>query len=420
MTKAPKNKSGKRRAIPPFRAVQHVVRTLQRGGFEALLAGGCVRDKLLGKIPKDYDVATNAVPKEVLRLFPRTLTVGAQFGVVIVLYKGRQIEVATFRSDMNYKDGRRPEKVVFTDARHDALRRDFTINGMFYDLLAGEVIDYVCGKKDLQKNIIRAIGDPLERFSEDHLRMLRAVRFAARLEFKINRKTWQAIMQLAHLLEKISSERIAAELEMILTDPHRGRGARLAFDSGLLKVIFPGVEKEQLLTGMKVLERLPRRCSFDLALAGLLIETDSAQADHLCRSLKLSNRLRKHVKWLLSHRQELLDAIPLSKGNLKSWLNEPLFESLVQLNRSYLRTIGQSESKLRRLRRQINELGVEPIAPAPFLNGHDLINLGATAGPMVGQLAEELYLAQLEDQIKSPAQARTWVKNWLIHHKENN
>jgi len=413
-----KNKAKTRKPIPPLKAVLKVIRTLRADHFEALLAGGCVRDKLLGKVPKDYDVATNAAPNEVRKLFPRTLTIGAQFGVIVVLTGGRQIEVATFRSDASYKDGRRPEKVVFTDAQHDAERRDFTINGMFYDPVSEKIIDYVGGKKDLQKKTIRAIGNPNERFAEDHLRMLRAIRFAARLDFKINSATWQAIRKHAAKIQKISAERVAAEFEQILTDPNRTRGLQLASDSGLLQFIFPQIPAEQLTAGMSVINQLPKRCSFALALSALLIDCTTKQADDVCRRLKNSNHVRQQVKWLLGHRGKILDAVPLTKGQLKLWLAKPLLEPLLQLNRSYLKATRQSDTKLRRLRRQINELGSETIAPPRLLNGHDLIRLGAAPGPMVGRLAEELYLAQLENEVKTADEADTWVKLWLERHRK--
>lgn len=416
MPKSVKNKAKTRKPIPPLKAVLKVIRTLRADHFEAFLAGGCVRDKLLGKVPKDYDVATNAAPNEVRKLFPRTLTIGAQFGVIVVLTGGRQIEVATFRSDASYKDGRRPEKVVFTDAQHDAERRDFTINGMFYDPVSEKIIDYVGGKKDLQKKTIRAIGNPHKRFAEDHLRMLRAIRFATRLDFKINSATWKAIREHAAKIQKISAERIAAEFEQILTDPNRTRGLQLASDSGLLQFIFPQIPAEQLTAGMSVINQLPKRCSFALALSALLIDCTTKQADDVCRRLKNSNHVRQQVKWLLDHRGKILNAVPLTKGQLKLWLAKPLLEPLLQLNRSYLKATRQSDTKLRCLRRQINELGSETIAPPRLLNGHDLIRLGAAPGPMVGRLAEELYLAQLENEVKTADEAYRWVKLWIERH----
>ena len=403
--------------MPPKPAAVKVIRHLRRAGFEALLAGGCVRDMLLDKKPKDYDVATNAHPKQVTALFSRTITVGAQFGVVVVLLGGQQIEVATYRSDMDYPDGRRPKRVVFTNARRDAQRRDFTINGMFFDPLENKVIDYVGGQRDLKRQIIQAIGKAEERFAEDHLRMLRAIRFACRFQFTIACPTWRAIRRNAAKIQRISAERIATELEMILTDPNRSRGLQLAQDSGLLAPMFPALSEKQLSLGMSVVSQLPRKCSFALALSALLLGCSEPTIGKVSRRLKTSNELRKQVQWLVGNRRSLLDAVPMSKGPLKQWLAQPLFETLVQLNRCYLRSVGQNESKLRTLRRQIKNIGSEPIAPPRLLDGHELIRLGAVPGPLVGRLAEELYLAQLENSVRQKSQARRWVKQWLQKHK---
>jgi len=407
----------KGRILSPRRAVTQVIGILHRAGHEALLAGGCVRDMLLGQTPHDYDVATNATPETITTLFPNTITVGAQFGVVVVLFGGRQIEVATFRSDGQYHDGRRPSDVVFTDVRNDAIRRDFTINGMFYDLPQQRVVDYVGGQKDLQKKVIRAIGDPVDRFAEDHLRMLRAIRFACRLEFEIEPKTYQAICRHAARIERVSPERIMMEMEKILVDARRGRGLRLAFDAKLLECVFPKLPAPMLIAGMDVLEQLPQRCSFALALAALLIDAGGKQAGNLCRHLKASNDLRRQVQWLVEHQRSLLEAGPLTRGRLKKWLAEPLFDPLMQLCRCYLKATAQSLSPLHRLRRQIRELGDDPIIPPRLLDGHDLIRLGAQPGPTVGQLAEDLYMAQLENHVRTKPQAQTWASQWLDHHR---
>ncbi|MBN1765650.1 MAG: CCA tRNA nucleotidyltransferase [Sedimentisphaerales bacterium] len=406
------------KTLSPHQAALKVVQRLRGAGFQALWAGGSVRDMLLGKRPKDYDITTNAVPKEVIKLFRRTLSIGAKFGVVVVLIGGRQVEVATFRSDQSYQDGRRPDKVVFTDARHDALRRDFTINGMFYDPLKKEVIDYVGGQADLKKHVIRAIGRADERFAEDHLRMLRAIRFAGRLQYHIAPATWKAICKHAAKINKISSERIAMELEQILVDPNRASGIQLVADSGLGYKILNNLSRDQLKLGISVIGQLPRRCSFDLALAGLLCACDEETAGQIGRDLKTSNQLRRHVQWLVGSREKLLTSIPLSKGHLKKWLSQPLFETLITLCRAWLRAHGRPQTPLRQLRRQIRNLGDEPISPPAILDGHDLIKLGAVSGPMVGQLAEELYLAQLENEVKTGSQARSWAKAWLNRHKE--
>ncbi len=410
----------KTKPLPAKQVVLQIIRRLRQEGYQALLAGGCVRDMLLGKIPHDYDVATNAVPDTITRLFPRTLTVGAQFGVVVVLAGGRQVEVATFRSDADYSDGRRPERVVFTDARHDAERRDFTINGMFYDPLAKQVIDYVGGQTDLRIGLIRAIGDPALRFAEDHLRMLRAVRFACRFNFQIDNDTWLAIRRHAPSLARISEERIAAEFEKILIDPHRVRGVQLTQESGLLEVFFPNLDSHVIKTGIKILDQLPARCSFPLALSAFLAICSPQQINDFCRHLKTSNDIRKHTVWLVDSYPKLLEAIPLSRGPLKKWLAEPLYEPLLQLVRCYLNAQNQDLSPLRRLQRQIRQLGDEPISPPHLLDGHDLIRLGAHPGPSFGQLVEELYLAQLENQVKTKSQAETWTRRWLTQHRKTN
>ena len=373
---------------------------------------------LLGERANDYDIATNATPETIAKLFRRTLTIGAKFGVVMVLIGNRKIEVATFRSDSEYHDGRRPKDVVFTDARHDAERRDFTINGMFLEPISGELIDYVGGQKDVKNRTIRAIGNPDKRFAEDHLRMLRAIRFASRLDFKIEAATWNAVCKYAHKIKNISAERIATELEQILTDPNRTVGIKLAADSGLLGIIFETIAPDDLNTGMRVLAELPKRSSFAMALAGLLVQTDGRTAGRICRRLGSSNELRKNVQWLVEKRAELLDAIPLSKGHLKKWLAEPLFEPLTRLCKCYLRASGQSQGVSRTLNRQIRSLGDEPIAPKRLLDGHELIGLGARPGPAVGHLAEELYLAQLENKVHTKAQARKWAADWLERHTE--
>lgn len=400
-----------RMAIPE--PVMRVVRRLHKAGYQALLAGGCVRDMLLGREASDYDVATNAVPEVITGLFSRTLTIGAQFGVVVVLVGDSQVEVATFRSDVSYEDGRRPDAVVYTDAEHDAQRRDFTINGMFYDPIAQEVIDYVHGRVDLKDGIIRAIGAPDERFAEDHLRMLRAVRFSCRLGFQIEPDTWAAIVKYADQIGRISAERITIELEKILTESNRCAGIQMANDSGLLPLIFRNVRPEQFEIGLKVMAYLPPYCTFNLALAALLVDCEGAVVEALCRKLKTSNGVRKQARWLVEHRQEFYDAIPLSKGRLKLWLAEPLFEPLVQLIRAFLGTAGPSDGRLAELERQIEALGAEPISPPRFLDGHALIALGASAGPMIGKLADAVYLAQLNGEVQSIDEARAWVKRWL-------
>jgi len=395
-----------------------IVKRLHRNGFQALLAGGCVRDMLLGRRAKDYDVATEAQPGEVIKLFRRTLKVGAQFGVVIVLLDGQQVEVATFRTETDYADGRHPGSVKFSTAAEDASRRDFTINGMFYDPLQENVIDYVNGQTDLKARIIRTIGKPAERFSEDYLRMLRAVRFSTQLGFEIEPATWRAIRRNAAKITKISGERIAMELEGILVDPNRAAGAAMLIESGLAESIFPDLPRDQAKGAVAVLQQLRKKADFALALAGFFSSADTYTAMRSCRVLRLSRNKNRHIKFLLSNRGKLLDA-EMSLAELKKILAEPYFRDLYELQRAIQKTKGngrKATAPLIRLRKRIKTLGDVELKPKPLLNGHDLIKLGATPGPALGQLAEELYIAQLEGTLHTVEQARRWVRNWLQKH----
>jgi poly(A) polymerase len=399
-------------------AAIEIVRQLQQHGFQALLAGGCVRDMLLGRPAKDYDVATDALPADVIRLFRRTLKVGAKFGVVIVLMQGQQVEVATFRSEAGYEDGRHPTEVRFTTAAQDASRRDFTINGMFYDPLKEQVIDHVEGQADLARRIIRTIGDPQERFGEDYLRMLRAIRFSTQLGFAIEPATYQAIRRNAASIVHISGERIALELEGILTAPNRAAGAAMLIETGLVEAIFPGCAGPPAERGVAVLGRLRPRVDFPLALAGFFAGFPTDFALERCEILKLSNKQTRRVEFLLGHRRSLLDP-ELSLSQLKKLLAQPFFRDLYELERALQRAQERKEGlqALRRLRRRIRELGDIEVKPKPLLNGHDLMRLGATPGPSLGQLVEELYVAQLEGEVQTKDQAEQWARAWLQRHR---
>ncbi len=425
-----------------------VIRRLSRDGFRALLAGGCVRDMLLGRAASDYDVATDALPEDVMKMFRRTLKVGAQFGVVIVLVEDQQVEVATFRTETGYADGRHPTNIKFTGAAEDAGRRDFTINGMFYDPVKEKVIDYVGGRKDLKKKVIRTIGKPEERFGEDYLRMLRAVRFSTQLGFSIEPGTFSAIRKNAKKITKISGERIAMELEGILVHPKRSVGASMLIESGLAKAIFPRFVGKQAKLAIRILSQLRKKVDFALALAGLFAGCETEFALQSCRVLKLSTNLNRQIKFLLSNRGKLLED-RMSLAQLKLIASEPYFRNLYELQR-VIQLVGalvtaeravageptrrgvrrgatasqreasrspKSIAPLINLRRRIKELGDVELRPKPLLNGHDLIRLGAVPGPGLGQLAQELYIAQLEGTLQTAKQARHWAQNWLQKHK---
>lgn len=392
-----------------------IIKRLHRNGFQALLAGGCVRDMLLRRRAKDYDVATDAKPPDVIKLFKRTLKVGAKFGVVIVLIEGQRVEVATFRTEADYADGRHPGSVKFASAAEDASRRDFTINGMFFDPLRKEVIDYVNGQADLKRRIVRTIGTPAERFAEDYLRMLRAIRFSTQLGFPIEPVTWSAVCRYAKKITHISGERIAIELEGILALPNRVAGASMLIESGLTEAIFPGFAKEKARFAIDVLSHLPKRVDFPLALAAFFSGCKTQFAVERCKLMKLSRNQNKHIKSLLADRGKLLDE-QMSLADLKKILAQPTFWDLYNLQKAIQKAKYETITALINLQKRIKALGDVDLQPKPLLSGHDLIRLGATPGPTLGQLAEEMYIAQLEGTLQTPRQAEEWVRRWLQKH----
>lgn len=390
-------------------AAESIIRKLHDAGFEALLAGGCVRDLLLGQEPKDYDVATSARPEDVCKLYPKAQKVGAHFGVVIVGQFGHSIEVATFRKDGPYADGRHPDQVEFSTAREDAMRRDFTINGMFYDVLAGQPIDYVHGQEDLQAGVIRAIGNPEQRFEEDHLRMLRAVRFAARLGFHIEEETFEAICNRAHKIEEISAERIRAELEMILTDRNRAAGFDLLCAAGLLSHLWPGSQWSTATEkkSERALAALPAEARFPLALATLLYHREAAVASRICRDLTCSNKVREEVVWLLKGLRASSSEQVHTLADLKLLMAGPCFADLLHLFYAYLEAEGLPPAPAEQLRARAEAIPPDEVAPAPLVNGDDLLQLGLTQGPMFKKILDELYYRQLNLELRTREEAMT-------------
>lgn len=399
-------------------AAYKVVRQLHKEGYQALFAGGCVRDRLLGRAAHDYDVVTDAVPEQVTQCFKRTLQIGAQFGVVMVLIDGDQVEVATFRTEGGYQDGRHPGHVEFASAVEDASRRDFTVNGMFFDPIEKKVLDFVEGQKDLEERILRTIGDPDERFSEDYLRMLRAVRFSVKLGFTIERKTWAAIQKQADKITGISAERIAGELEQILSHPERADGAHLLSDSGLAVAIFDVYQNDSAAFGKAVLRYLPKAVDFPLAMAAFWAGFKTKTALDQCKKLKFSNDHLKHTQFLLDHRDVLLNS-EMAISKLKLLLHEPYFWDLLTFQEAIQKAKEESTQPLKLIRKRVDEMDEKEIRPEPHLNGHELMALGATPGPMVGQLAQEMYIAQLEGQLKSKQDTEQWCQDWLVRHKSS-
>ncbi|MFW6154754.1 MAG: CCA tRNA nucleotidyltransferase [Planctomycetota bacterium] len=384
-----------------------VVRTLREAGFEALLAGGCVRDMLLGLHPTDYDVATNATPEQVAGLFKRVLMVGAKFGVAMVVRRRRTVEVATFRDDLSYADGRRPTGVRFSSPREDARRRDFTINGMFYDPIADEVIDYVGGQDDLRRGIIRAIGDPDRRMGEDYLRLLRAVRFAARFDFTIEPATREAIERHAPHLAQISGERIHDEMTKMLAGPNALAAMAEVHCLGLAEPIFgPSVAGQaSWQAGMQRLERLADQRDPTLALACLLADADARTIRRLCRHWGTPNELRDGLVHLASNLPRWKTAADLPLPAFKRLMASQTWNRLCKLWRAEERRLTGGESQSRAIARRVEGIDPARIAPPPLVTGDDLKQLGLTEGPLLGRVLRTLYDEQLDEQLTTREQA---------------
>jgi len=407
----------------PYQAAVEIVRKLRDAGYQALWAGGCVRDLLLKKEPKDYDVATNALPDEVRHLFGKrkTLAVGASFGVIIV--RGHQpdcdVEVATFRSEGPYLDGRRPEHVHFTTAEEDAQRRDFTINGMFYDPINDAVFDYVGGKSDLQQHIIRAIGTPHERMQEDKLRLLRAIRFTANLRFRLDDNTFQAVQSMAAEISVVSPERIAEELRKMLSHPNREYAMELAQNAGLLKPILPQLaplweQKHHHLLWEQTLKRLELLSSrhFETAFAALLLDLPAENQEarletvhRICKQLRFSNHELSLVLWLVQHRNSLQGATAFPLSRLKPLLAHPNCPALLELVQADLTAHDQSLSDLEFCRQYRDHTSKEVLNPPPLITGNDLLEAGIKSGPQFKELLTQVQNAQLEEQIHTREEA---------------
>lgn len=389
-------------------AAIHVIKTLRANGHVALLAGGCVRDRLLGIEPKDHDVATDATPGRVAELFPRAKKVGAKFGVIIVRKYGHEVEVATFRSDGEYRDGRHPDEITFGTDKEDAFRRDFTINGLFLDPTENRVIDYVGGKTDIENRLLRTIGDPDQRFSEDHLRMLRAVRFAARLGFQIDADTFSAIKQLAEKLSVISAERVFMELNAILTAPSRAMGWKLLLDTGLRRYLSPTwtVDDREDEHAMRRLElSAPGPIDSTLAFAALLCERNPSLVENICRSLRVSNRLNRSIVWLVRSLLLVRDGAKLELADLKLLMAQDDWPNLLELVRIDLLSSEAPLDLYSALRDRASSVKADDISPPRLVTGDDLTKLGVTPGQQFGDLLETVYRAQLNEEIRTSEQA---------------
>jgi tRNA nucleotidyltransferase/poly(A) polymerase len=383
-----------------------IVQKLRAAGFDALWAGGCVRDQLLGLEPKDYDVATSATPDQIRDLFGRrrTLPIGAAFGVVTVLgpRAAGQIEVATFRTDAAYSDGRHPDSVTFTDAQHDARRRDFTINGLFYDPVAEQVVDYIAGQQDLNAHIIRAIGNPCLRLSEDKLRMLRAVRFAATFNFTIDPATMHAIQEMAADITTVSAERIGMEIRRMLLDPNRTGSLRLLRETNLLPHVLPEVAGLPDDAWRQTLNRMTRLNSptLSLALAALLLSVD-ADVHEVGRRLRYTNKENDRVAWLLCNLVTIAHAHSIPWPKLQRVLVHDGAEELIALAESF----SDADDPALAFCRERLAWPADRLNPPPLIDGADLIRQGLTPGPHFSALLEQIRDAQLNGEISNRDEA---------------
>jgi poly(A) polymerase len=420
-----------------------VIQVLRKAGFRAYWAGGCVRDLVMGHEPQDYDIATDARPELVMTLFPKTVPIGVSFGVVKVLTNESEFEVATFRSDGRYLDGRHPVDVHYSGDREDAARRDFTINGMFYDPVKKEIIDYVDGQRDIKAGLIRAIGNPRERFEEDKLRLLRAVRFASRFNYGIEPQTYEAIKERAGEIVQVSAERIRDELKKMLTGPNPSGSLSLLLETGLVKPILPevtamaGVEQPKefhpegdVLTHTLLLLKNLDRPSFELALAALLhdigkpptfsirdrirfdnhCEVGARMAGAICGRLRLSNEQTELVVELVRDHLRFKDVQQMRESTLKRFLRRPGFQEHLELHRLDCLASHGDLTLWEFCNKKLAEIGPEEMRPERLLTGDDLIRTGYSPGPLFSKILTRLEDAQLEGRIKSRAEAMEWVR----------
>ena len=401
-----------------------VSRRLREAGFTALFAGGCVRDQLLGLEPKDYDVATDATPEQVRALLGhrRTLAVGASFGVITALGPrgAGQIDVATFRRDESYTDGRHPDSVAFTSPQEDATRRDFTINGLFYDPVAERVIDYVGGQQDLQRKIVRAIGNPAERFTEDKLRMLRAVRFAATFGFELEKDTLDAMIAMAAEIRVVSAERIAMEMRRMLVLPRRRQAVELLLATDLMTAIAPELSAAVCTAGdantssvLTVLERLDEP-TFPLALAAMAYRMpDLRQIVTLCRRWKLTNDETERSNWLADHALSLDAVGTMPWPKLQRLLIHDGARDLVALQAARVAAGEASAPTVERCREYL-AWPREKLDPPPLLTGDNLLAHGVPRGPLYRVLLEQVRDAQLEGHIANRDEALKLVDRLIL------
>ncbi|HYM06689.1 MAG TPA: CCA tRNA nucleotidyltransferase [Terriglobales bacterium] len=428
---------------------EQIVRTLRAHGHQAYLVGGCVRDLLLGIEPADYDITTDATPDEVMRIFPETYAVGAQFGVVLVPLRhdaNHTVEVATFRSDIGYSDGRHPDQVRFSkSAQEDVERRDFTINGLLLDPVNNEVLDFVGGRKDLDDGIIRAIGDPERRFAEDKLRMLRAVRFAARFGYTIEPATLAAIRKLAADAHQVSRERVRDELSKMLTEGHARQAFLLLDETGLLREVLPEIsamkgvqqppefhpEGDVFVHTLLLLQELPQPCPATLAWGALLhdvgkpptfrvapdrirfdnhVDVGVKMAEEICRRLRFSNDDTEQILALVANHMRFSHVPQMKESTFKRFVRMPRFEQHIELHRLDCQASHGDLTSYNFTRERIAAIPPEAIRPRPLISGDDLIAAGYPPGPRFKEILSQVEDAQLEGRLQSKDSAMEYVR----------
>ena len=437
----------------------HIVKTFQDAGYEAYFAGGSVRDLLMGKQPQDYDIATSATPDEIekiideMNLESKTIPIGKQFGVILGIVNGHTFEIATFRSDSSGSDGRRPDAVIFTSAKEDAVRRDFTINGLFYDPIKKKVIDYVEGQKDIHDKIIRFIGEPHERLKEDHLRLLRAVRFKNNFDFTYDSATKEALQELSHLVKNVSMERAHQEMTKMLLHPHRAHSMRELIDFDLMTHLIPelleteGVDQpleyhqegDVLNHLLKSLHEIPQEwVSEELVWAVLLHDIAKPQTisredrirynDHAQRSAQMADKILKrlkfpktkttHITWMIHHHMSIGLILEMRRAHQVDYFLNPWFEDLMKL--TYCDSMGTIPPELvlyDQVMKLYEEFKAEKLLPnhfKPLLDGEEIMKLtGLNPGPKIKELLEKLREAQIEGEVKTKEEATKFVRGVL-------
>src|SRR5437773_10956188 len=442
------------KSSPMEKVAREVAARLRESGHIAYFAGGCVRDMVRGLIAKDYDIATNARPEAVQGLFPHTFAVGAHFGVIIVLENSFQFEVATFRSDDAYIDGRHPSAVHFSSPEEDARRRDVAINGMFYDPVAEKVIDFVGGCADIDAKLVRAIGNPAQRFAEDRLRMLRALRFATVLDYQIDQKTWRALATSADSIKQISAERIRDVVLRIFLSPNRVRGWALLDSSGLMRAILPELEAmkgvlqpeqfhpegDVFVHTRLMLQFLQETVSVPLVFAVLLHDVakpvtatvdktgrirfnehdriGAAMTEAIMRRLRFSGAEIEATVVMVRQHMVFKDVPKMRVAKLKRFMARPTFDDELELHRVDCDSSHRMMDNYEFLLQKREEFANEPIIPPPLVRGDDLIALGMKPGPKFGEILEAVETRQLEGALKDREQALDWIKREYSSEKK--